>query len=190
MLGEADKTNRRQLLGRGHAGWRRRGGWALFPLALAAVFPAVGQVASVPDRAELEQYARLPVCRLSADGQHLAVQPCRTAPARLPMPRRPVTPIIEPLPAKRVVPQAPLAPIPAATSAGISAAPVLMPAPAFVTPVPMNATPPSSAPRALNNCRVGGCNDAQGGQLNNAAPGMVITPQGQVCSRNGVWIQC
>lgn len=121
--------------------------------------------ASVSERAA---YAGLPVCTLSADGQHLAVQPCRTAPARVPMPRRPVPQIVEPLPANR---QAPL------------------PAPPALTP-PSTLAAPANAPRALNNCTSIGCNDATGGRLNNAVPGMVITPQGQVCSRNGVWLQC
>ena len=117
---------------------------------------------------ERAAHARLPVCTLSADGQQLAEQPCRTAPARVPMPRRPVPQIVEPLPANRLAP---------------------LPAPPSLTP-PSTLVAPASAPRALNNCTSIGCNDAAGGRLNNAAPGMVITPQGQVCSRNGVWLQC
>lgn len=122
---------------------------------------------------ERAAYARLPVCTLSADGQHLAEQPCRTAPARVPMPRRPVAQIVEPLPAMRLAPS--------------PASPTLAPPATGAPPVIAS---PVITPRALNNCTASGCNDAVGGRLNNAAPGMVITPQGQVCSRNGVWIQC
>jgi hypothetical protein len=150
---------------------------------------AEAQSASAADSsstAEREAYARLPVCTLSADGQHLAVQPCRTAPH-----------------GAHGAPSCPAKNRPAARYAagtGISLAvpstsrndwprlPALAPvAPAAGMPPPVVAP---SAPRALNNCTAAGCNDAAGGRLNNAAPGMVITPQGQVCSRNGVWIQC
>ncbi|MYM40129.1 hypothetical protein [Duganella qianjiadongensis] len=136
--------------------------------------------ATHPTSSEIEAYARLPVCTLSADGQHLAVQPCRTAPARVPMPRRPVPQQIDRLPETRLA--SPVAPPQSSM--------VLAPAPAWV-PAPLPASvAPAPMPRALNNCSAAGCNDAQGARINSAAPGMVITPQGQVCSRNGVWIQC
>ncbi|MYN47349.1 hypothetical protein GTP23_20095 [Pseudoduganella sp. FT93W] len=151
---------------------------------------AQAQSASAVDSsstAEREAYARLPVCTLSADGQHLAVQPCRTAPARVPMPRRPVPQRIDPLPDTRLAPSTPL-PVLSPLSRDRAMLPALAPAaPAIGMPAPVVAP---SMPRALNNCTAGGCNDAAGGRLNNAAPGMVITPQGQVCSHNGVWIQC
>lgn len=151
---------------------------------------AEAQSASAADSsstAEREAYARLPVCTLSADGQHLAVQPCRTAPARVPMARRPVPQRIDPLPDTRLAPAFPLA-VPSTSRNDWPRLPALAPvAPAAGMPPPVVAP---SAPRALNNCTAAGCNDAAGGRLNNAAPGMVITPQGQVCSRNGVWIQC
>ena len=137
---------------------------------------------------DIEAYARLPVCTLSPDGQHLALQPCRTAPARVPMPRRPVPQQIDPLPDTRLAP--PVSPPPSS----MVMPPALIPRPA-ATVAPLTAPLPAAGalapmPRALNNCSAAGCNDAQGGRINNTAPGMVITPQGQVCSRNGVWIQC
>lgn len=171
----------------------------VWPLPLLASF-ALGfyataaaeqdQSASKPANSDIEAYARLPVCTLSADGQHLAVQPCRTAPARVPMPRRPVPQQIDPLPYTRLAPPLAspqptivVAPAQAPISAtAIAPAPAHVPVPASLAPAPM--------PRALNNCSGAGCNDAQGTRINSAAPGMVITPQGQVCSRNGVWIQC
>lgn len=44
---------------------------------------------------EKESYAKLPPCKLSDDGKHLAEEPCRTAKALDPMPRRPVPQAVE-----------------------------------------------------------------------------------------------
>lgn len=145
--------------------------------------PANSQASS-----DIEAYARLPVCTLSPDGQHLALQPCRTAPARVLMPRRPVPQQIDPLQDTRLAPSVSLPP------SSMVMPPALIPRPP-ATVAPLTAPLPAAGalapmPRALNNCSGAGCNDAQGGRINSAAPGMVITPQGQVCSRNGVWIQC
>ncbi|MBV6319979.1 hypothetical protein [Duganella violaceipulchra] len=120
---------------------------------------------------ELREYAKLPVCTLSADGLRLAVEPCRTAPARKPMPRRPVSQIIQRMP---VVKQAPQVAMPAAP-----------PSPSLQTLLN-----PPNAPKALNNCGPTGCNDASGARINNAGPGTAISPAGKVCNRNGVWLQC
>ncbi len=117
------------------------------------------------------EYATLPVCTLSADGLRLAVEPCRTAPPRKPMPRRPVAQIIQRMP---VVKQAP---------------PVAMPA-APPSPSLQTLLNPPNAPKALNNCGPTGCNDAGGARINNAGPGTAISPSGKVCNRNGVWLQC
>lgn len=180
-------------------GWSRAARLLVLPVPLLASFAlgfcakaAAEQGQSAPKQAssDIEAYARLPVCTLSPDGQHLAVQPCRTAPARVPMPRRPVPQQIDPLPDTRLAPPlaspqttSVVAPAPAPISAtAIAPAPAYAPLPASLAPAPM--------PRALNNCSGAGCNDAQGARINSAAPGMVITPHGQVCSRNGVWIQC
>ncbi|MYM95875.1 hypothetical protein GTP90_18610 [Rugamonas sp. FT81W] len=124
-----------------------------------------------PASPELREYAKLPVCTLSADGLRLAVEPCRTAPARKPMPRRPVPQIIQRMP---VVKQAPQVAMPAAP-----------PSPSLQTLLN-----PPNAPKALNNCGPTGCNDANGTHINNAGPGTVISPSGKVCNRNGIWVQC
>lgn len=137
-------------------------------LAVAQTEPAK---TAAPASPELREYAKLPVCSLSADGLRLAVEPCRTAPARKPMPRRPVTQIIQRMP---VVKQAPQVAMPAAP-----------PSPSLQTLLN-----PSNAPKALNNCGPAGCNDANGTHINNAGPGTAISPSGKVCNRNGVWLQC
>ncbi|MYM88115.1 hypothetical protein GTP91_13115 [Rugamonas sp. FT82W] len=126
---------------------------------------------AAPASPELREYAKLPVCSLSADGLRLAVEPCRTAPARKPMPRRPVTQIIQRMP---VVKQAPQVAMPAAP-----------PSPSLQTLLN-----PPNAPKALNNCGPTGCNDPNGTHINNAGPGTAISPSGKVCNRNGVWLQC
>lgn len=159
---------------------------ALCALLVPASASANPVVAFTPD--ELAAYARLPVCTLSADGLRLAQQPCRTAPARVPMPRRPVPQIMDPPTSTRLAAPAaapvaaPAAPatlgVPASGTLLLPSAPIFLPAPS------------ASPPRPLNNCSASGCYDAQGTRLDNAAPGIVITPQGKVCSRNGVWLQC
>jgi hypothetical protein len=150
-----------------------------YALLLPASAPANPAAALTPD--EIAAYARLPVCTLSADGLRLAQQPCRTAPARVPMARRRVPQIMDPpISTRTAVPAAAPAAfaVPASGALPLPAAPVYLPA------------PPASPPQALSNCSASGCYDAQGRRLDNAAPGVVITPQGKVCSRNGVWIQC
>jgi hypothetical protein len=115
-----------------------------------------------------EEYAKLPVCTLSADGKALALEPCRTAPAKSPMPRRPVPQIIQRMPqtkppAKLAMPTSP--PLPARDG-------IVKP------PVP------------TTSCDAAGCNGANGVRYNSIGPGTVVTPQGKVCTRSGVIIQC
>ncbi len=143
------------------------------PGALAvAQAPAPGAAKAVASASpELREYAKLPVCTLSADGLRLAIEPCRTAPARKPMPRRPVPQIIQRMPLVKQAPQV--------------AMPTAPPSPAL----PALLDPPN-APKALNNCGPAGCNDANGARINNAGPGTAISPSGKVCNRNGVWLQC
>jgi len=194
MRNLCERCRRRGIAGPDErAGLSRAARWLALPLLAslaggACAIAATEQDPSAPRQAnsEIEAYARLPVCTLSPDGQHLAVQSCRTAPARGPMPRRAVPQQIDPVPDTRLAPSlvSPRTPM-AIPSAPVSAAAV---APAQAT-VPASLAP-SAMPRALNNCSAAGCNDAQGARINSAAPGTVITPQGQVCSRNGVWIQC
>jgi hypothetical protein len=126
--------------------------------------------AAAPAAAESRDYASLPVCKLSADGKRLAVEPCRTAPARVPMPRRPVPQIVQRMPLVKQAPQ------------------VAMPAMPPSQPLPTLLNPPN-APAALNGCGPTGCNDAAGAHLN-TGPGTVILPSGKTCSRNGAVVQC
>lgn len=120
---------------------------------------------------ELRDYARLPVCTLSADGKRLAVEPCRTAPARVPMPRRPVPLTIQRMPVVRQAPQV--------------AMPSAPPSPSLQTLLN-----PPHAPQVLNGCGPTGCYDANGALIINTGPGAAISPSGKVCNRNGVLLQC
>jgi hypothetical protein len=132
-------------------------------LLLAAAATAAPSVDT--SKMSLDEYAHLPVCTLSADGQHLATEPCRTAPAKKPMPRRPVPQIVQrqpSLPVPRAVPMPPAAKL---------------------------SLPPSQPTPALN-CDPGGCYDLNGVRHNNAAGNSTITPAGKLCIRNGVWLQC
>ncbi|MBJ7308700.1 hypothetical protein ACFOLJ_01515 [Rugamonas sp. CCM 8940] len=122
---------------------------------------------AAPVPAEAQAYAGLPFCTLSADGKHLARQPCRTAPAQRPMPRRPVTQIIEPMPSRAAPPR--LAP------------PSLPPSAPLRTPSP---------PQPLGNCGVGGCYDAGGVWQGNGVGNTSVVPNGKLCQRNGIWLQC
>ena len=119
------------------------------------------------DQAE-DAYAKLPVCTLSADGKSLAVEPCRTAPAKVPMPRRPVPQIIQPMPQTRPPPR------------------LAMPA---APPLPV-LDPIIRPPVPATSCDAGGCFGANGVRYNSLGAGAVVTPQGKVCSRSGTLIQC
>lgn len=113
-------------------------------------------------------YAKLPVCTLSADGSKLAVEPCRTAPAMNPMPRRPVPQIIQRMPAQPRPRAVPMAHFP--------------PAPSLQSP-----------PRALvpaNNCVGGGCLDSGGARHIESGNNVSVTPGGRTCVRNGAFLQC
>jgi hypothetical protein len=148
----------------------------------AATVPAAR--ADTPD--QLRAYARLPVCTLGADGKSLAVEPCRTAPPRLPMPRRPVPQIIDggPAPETPRSATAPVAalPAPAAKGAAAPGSPLGAPLPGY--------TLPRGAPLPTAGCDAAGCLGADGRRYNGAAPGTVIGPGGRVCSRNGAVVQC
>ncbi|MRX11130.1 hypothetical protein GJ697_25220 [Pseudoduganella sp. FT25W] len=112
-----------------------------------------------------DDYAKLPVCTLSADGTRLAVEPCRTAPAQRPMPRRPVPQIIDRMPQQKRV------------------ASVKMPA---MTPT---LSSPPRAPVPVTNCDAAGCYGTNGVRYNNAGGG-VVGPSGKACTRAGATIQC
>ncbi|MYM65322.1 hypothetical protein GTP45_00560 [Pseudoduganella sp. FT55W] len=116
----------------------------------------------------VDEYAKLPVCTLNADGTALAVEPCRTAPAQVPMPRRPVPQIIQRMPQTKPLPKL--------------AMPTSPPLPALDGIV--------KPPVPTTTCDAAGCFGANGVRYNSLGPGSVVTPQGKVCSRSGVMIQC
>lgn len=151
---------------------------------------------------EKEAYAKLPPCKLSDDGKHLAEEPCRTAKALDPMPRRPVPQAIERVspaesdPRDQAMPPARGAQTPAMPRGLPSAG---MPAtPSRVLPTPTTpATPPRSDPGArpgapvpTAGCDAAGCNGPNGQRYNNGPGNTVVSPSGKLCSRNGAFIQC
>lgn len=115
-----------------------------------------------------EEYAKLPVCTLGADGKSLAVEPCRTAPAMVPMPRRPVPQIIQRMPQTKPLPKV--------------AMPTSPPLPALDGII--------KPPVPTTSCDAGGCFGANGVRYNNLGPNGVVTPQGKICNRSGAIIQC
>lgn len=138
----------------------------LLLMAAASVAAAGARAQATADPVDLSSYARLPYCTLSKDGARLAVEPCRTAPARNPMPRRPVTEIITPLPRVARAPAAIAPPLP-----GLRA--------------PSN----SRAPQPRIGCGAGSCLDA-GGMRHSVAGNVTVTPGGKLCNINGIWMQC
>jgi hypothetical protein len=143
------------------------------PAAVTAVF-LVGMLVceyawADPETDQLkdEEYARLPVCTLNAEGTKLAVEPCRRAPTKEPMPRRSVTQIIQPMPQVKRAPQV--------------AMPTAPPSPALPSL--------SNRPVPVTSCDAGGCYGANGVRYNNAGGG-VVAPSGKVCNRSGATIQC
>lgn len=145
--------------------------------ALAALLAAAGgagraaPAGTATPEADLRTYARLPICTLSADGRHLAVEPCRTAPSAKPMPRRPVPQIIQRMPSS---------PAPRAASA-----PPLPPTPSL-----QDLLQPPGRPLPVTGCDAAGCQDASGTRHNGAGNGVTITPSGKLCNRSGAWLQC
>lgn len=119
-------------------------------------------------KADADEYARLPVCTLSADGKSLAVEPCRTAPAKSPMPRRPVPQIIQRMPQTNPPPKLAMP----------TAPPLPLLEPLVKPPVP------------TTSCDAAGCFGANGVRYNNFGAGSVVAPSGKVCSRSGSVIQC
>ena len=115
-------------------------------------------------------YAKLPLCQLNAEGTGLAVEPCRTAPAKSPMPRRPVPQIVQRMPDLKRAP------------------PVAMPA-APPSPSMQSLLDRPHAPVPVTSCDTAGCIGANGVRYNNAGGG-VVAPSGKVCNRSGAMIQC
>jgi hypothetical protein len=139
-------------------------------------------------------YARLPVCALAADGRSLAVEPCRTAPAQRPMPRRPVPARDEQRigiaetrpPAPDATLTLPSATLPSATlNAPYPAAP-RPPVPPAVNPAPSLAPAPTRP--SPSSCVGDACRDAGGNQYRGGA--VLTSPAGRPCTNTGGFIRC
>lgn len=165
-----------------------------FPILLALAAGLQGPAAGADS---LEEYRRLPECRLSADGKRLLVEPCRTAPARKAMPRRPVPQIVTPTPRIAPAPDPSLTWAPVLTRRDPSAPPsALAQLPRAGVPAlppgagapPATPLPGPSAPIPVI-CDAGGCRDPSG-IYHHGPPGQVTSPTGRVCSHNGVWMNC
>lgn len=159
------------------------------PILLALAAGLTGPAAGAES---LEEYRKLPECRLSADGKRLLQEPCRTAPARKNMPRRPVPLNVTPTP--RIAP----APDPSLTWAPVLTRRDPLAPPSVIAqlpragqptlPAPATPLPGPSAPIPVI-CDAGGCRDGNGTYYH-GPPGQVISPSGRVCSSNGVWMTC
>lgn len=150
-------------------------------------------------QAARDAYARLPVCRLGADGRSLEIEPCRTAPAQRPMPRRPV-PRQEEQGSRIGIPDTTPAPRPALPSAAPApltpypAAPV-PPVPPAVNPSPYHpapgafATPTPTRPSPVT-CVGDVCRDAAGTAYPGSGTGVTRTPTGRHCTTVGGFVRC
>jgi hypothetical protein len=174
-------------------------------LAIAALLLPTLACAQQDAAAERAAYAQLPVCKLGADGRSLEIEPCRTAPAQRPMPRRPVpqqderstrigipdtTPDRRPvLPSATLEPRTPasapssapypVAPVPPA----VNPAPYANPAPgAFATPTPTRPVPAT--------CVGGVCRDGAGTTFQNGGTGVSRSPAGRHCTTVGGFVRC
>ena len=174
-------------------------------LVLAAALSPVAASARQDAVAAREAYASLPVCRLGADRRSLEIEPCRTAPAQQPMPRRPVPrqdhderiglPDTTPPSATRPVlpsatlepratyrspyPAGPVPPVPPAVN------PSANPSPSpgtYATPAP---TRPSPA-----TCVGGVCRDTNGNTFQQGGTGVTRSPAGRHCTTVGGFVRC
>ena len=91
----------------------------------------------------------------------------KPAPKKAPLKRRAVTQVIEGTPR-------------------IAAPPVAAPAPAAT--LPSTSVPPPPAP--IMRCDGGGCVDASGTRYNGGVGTTLLSPQGKLCHKNGVTVQC
>ncbi|QGZ41761.1 hypothetical protein IP92_00752 [Pseudoduganella flava] len=167
---------------------------------------AANPAAAAKPAADQAAYARLPVCKLAPDGRSLAVEPCRTAPAQRPMPRRPVPHQDYPeprigiqeaprpeltLPAATLEPRspypaAPVPPVPPAVNPQAAQSPYVSPAPGtFAAPPPGPSRPSPAA------CVGGVCRDAGGAPYTGGGgTGVLKSPSGRICTSTGGFIRC
>lgn len=162
------------------------------PAPATAPAPVAGDVAAYPAYSaipamtakEKAAYARLPVCKLSADGTRLAVEPCRTAPPRKEAPHRSVMPqmprvptVVQPANPQLVLPSAVLDSGRAPSTGASPASPGTAGVAQDKRPIP------------VANCTPGGCTDIQGNRYIGSG-GILTTPGGKSCTNTGGWIQC
>ena len=95
-------------------------------------------------------------------------KPAPPAPKKQPVKRRAVRQMIDGTPT-------PLAPL--------GSAPQLAPAP----PVSVQVLP---SPLIMNNCIGAGCTDANGARYHGGVGTTLLSPQGRMCSNNGITVQC
>ena len=177
---------------------------------VAVLLPALAlaQPDAASDRAA---YAKLPVCRLGADGRSLEIEPCRTAPAQRPMPRRPVpqqdyrdthigipdtTPAVTPAvtpDARPVLPSAtlePRAPYPAAPVAPVPPAVNPSPRSPYTSPAPGTYATPTPTRPSPTTCVGGTCRDAAGNTFQGGGTGVTRSPAGRHCTTTGGFVRC
>ncbi|QBE62551.1 hypothetical protein [Pseudoduganella lutea] len=173
---------------------------------MASLLPALA-LARQDATADREAYAKLPVCRLGADGRSLEIEPCRTAPAQRPMPRRPVpqqdyrgthigipdtTPEVTP-DTRPVLPSAtlePRAPYPAAPVAPVP--PAVNPAPRspYASPPPGTYAAPTPTRPSPTTCVGSTCRDAAGNTFQGGGTGVTRGPAGRHCTTTGGFVRC
>lgn len=132
--------------------------------------PSLYPVPAEPDAARAKQSARAdPALTTEKDSDS------QRAPQQRRMPRRPVDQVLTPTP--RITGSAP------------AASPALTYGPAFETKAPLSPPPP---PRGTVPaiCTGSGCTDANGQRLGTGVGNAVTTPQGQLCTKGVVGVQC
>ncbi|UMR33209.1 hypothetical protein MJ904_14225 [Massilia sp. MB5] len=178
---------------------RERKPFALAPVsapAAAPVSPAAASLQNAPSpdsvypaiptmtAKEKAAYARLPVCKLSADGTRLAVEPCRTAPQRRDAPHRSVMPQMPRVPAA-APPTGPQLVLPSAVlDSGRPPA-----TGSSFTPSAASGAAQDNRPVPVANCTPGGCTDIHGNRYIGSGA-TLTTPSGKSCTNTGGWIQC
>ncbi|UTY55809.1 hypothetical protein [Massilia sp. erpn] len=145
-----------------------------------SVYPAIPTMTAK----EKAAYARLPVCKLSADGTRLAVEPCRTAPQRRDAPHRSVMPQMPRVPAA-APPAGPQLVLPSAVlDSGRSSGSA-----SSFTPSASSGAAQDNRPVPVANCTPGGCTDIHGNRYIGSGA-TLTTPSGKSCTNTGGWIQC
>jgi hypothetical protein len=163
--------------------------------------------------AEREAYAQLPLCRLGADRRSLELEPCRTAPAQQPMPRRPVpqqdghiglrntapattlpSAVLGPRPSSPTPPRPPAINPSAVNPSAVNpstAYPATVQSP-FVNPAPgaFSTPPPGPTRPSPATCSGGTCRDASGTTYSNPGNGVLTSPAGRPCTNQGGFVSC